>query len=286
MRKLLLFCFSLCIQVTSAQLPETDIWLFHLKHEKGKSVLGEGKNITARKGYDNQPIFSKDDKLIYYVSIREDNQSDVYTYNISKNEIQQFTKTKVSEYSPAFVPGSRFVSCVVVEADSAQRIWLYHDNGNFIKKINEQTDSVGYYSWYSADTLLYYKLTHPHSLWLHILYTGHEVQIARNPSRAIRKLSGNRFLFAIKDSSEIQYYIYNADIKKAEGYARHKSGSEDFVFHSKWGLLKSEGAQILAYDSQKKEWTVLFDLASAGIKKITRFAFSANNKKMVIVDNP
>ena len=82
----ILLIVILIVSGASAQLPETDLWLFKLKTEDKKLILGEGKNITSRKGYDNQPFFTPDGKSILYVSIREDNQADVYRYDIGKQE--------------------------------------------------------------------------------------------------------------------------------------------------------------------------------------------------------
>ncbi|MBL7896404.1 MAG: PD40 domain-containing protein [Bacteroidia bacterium] len=268
-----------------AQLPETDLWHFKIKSKDGLLQLTEGKNITSRKGYDNQPVFTPDDKSILYVSIREDNQSDVYSYSVSKGESVQLTKTKVSEYSPQFTPDNKFITCVVVESDSAQRIWQYYPDGSFIKCMTESIDSIGYYSWLSVDTLLYYKLTEPHSLRMNLMATGGDVWICNAPSRAIKKSGGNEFMYAIKDSSSIQYRIYNTVTQKSLVYASHKSLSEDFVFNSEWGLVKSEGSQLLRYDLTSKAWLTLFDFSSYGIKKITRFSFDSKNKQLVIVDN-
>ncbi|MGZ3885512.1 MAG: TolB family protein, partial [Bacteroidia bacterium] len=145
-------------QLVHAQLPETDLWLFRIKTEKQQLKAVDGKNITARKGYDNQPCFTPDNKHILYVSIREDNQADVYNYDISKETSVQLTKTKVSEYSPNFTPDQKAISCVVVEPDSAQRLWLYNLDGSVKACYNKGLDSIGYYSWLSNDTLLYYKL--------------------------------------------------------------------------------------------------------------------------------
>lgn len=271
--------------MVKAQLPETDLWYFKIKSKDGLLQLTEGKNITSRKGYDNQPVFTPDDKSILYVSIREDNQSDVYSYSVSKGESVQLTKTKVSEYSPQFTPDNKFITCVVVESDSAQRIWQYYPDGSFIKCMNESIDSIGYYSWLSVDTLLYYKLTEPHSLRMNLMATGGDVWICNAPSRAIKKCGGNEFMYAIKDSSSIQYRIYNTVTQKSLVYASHKSLSEDFVFNREWGLVKSEGSQLLRYDLTSKAWLTLFDFTSYGIKKITRFSFDSKNKQLVIVDN-
>lgn len=280
---IILFVFVTAI--IKAQLPETDLWLFKIKSKDGQWQLTEGKNITARKGYDNQPYFTPDDKSILYVSIREDNQSDVYSYQVSKGVSVQLTKTKVSEYSPQYTPDNKFLTCVVVESDSAQRIWQFHTDGNFIKCLTEGIDSIGYYTWFSTDTLLYYKLTEPHSLQMNITTTGKNVWICNSPARAFKKFGGNEFMYAIKDSTSIQYRLYNTVTQKSAVYAIHKSTCEDFVIHPQYGLVKSEGAQLLRYDVSTKVWLTLFDFSSYGIKKITRFAFDSKNKQLVLVDN-
>ena len=154
--------FIFLSEIVCAQLPETDLWLFKIKTEEKKLILGEGKNITSRKGYDNQPFFTPDNKNILFVSIREDNQADVYRYDLGKEQAFQLTKTKESEYSPNYTPDGKSISCVVVEKDSTQRLWLYNLDGTVKKCYNEGIDSIGYYTWLSNDTLLYYKLTEPH----------------------------------------------------------------------------------------------------------------------------
>lgn len=280
-----IFLLFLLPAFTLAQLPETDLWLFKLKREKDQLKIAEGKNITARAGYDNQPSFTPDNKSILYVSIREDKQADVYRYDISKKASVQLTKTKESEYSPGFTPDLKSISCVVVEADSAQRLWLYNPDGSVKKCYREAIDSIGYYSWLSDDTLLYYKLTAPHSLHMFIEKPGEDKWLCHHPSRAFKKVKGNVFLYAIKDSSSIQYRMYNSLTKRSDLYAIHKSTSEDFIWNAELGLVKPEGNHLLRYDEKSKIWVDLFDLGSFGIKKITRLAFDEKNRQLVVVDN-
>jgi len=277
--------FLVFISQVSAQLPETDLWLFKIRTEKDKMILGEGKNITSRKGYDNQPYFTPDGKNILYVSIREDNQADVYRYDLGKQQSFQLTKTKESEYSPNYTPDCKGISCVVVEADSTQRLWLYNLDGTVKRCYNEGIDSIGYYSWLSNDTLLYYKLTDPHSLRMYHENGKTDKWLCFHPTRTFKKMKGNNFIYGVKDSSQVQYRVYNPVIRRSDEFAIHKSKSEDFIWSQGLGLLKSEGTQILRYDEKTKTWPVLFDFASSGIKKITRFALDDKNKSIVIVDN-
>src|ERR1041385_7878051 len=109
----IVFFIVLGLSEMAAQLPDTDLWLFKIKTEDKKLILGDGKNITSRKGYDSQPSFTPDNKGILYVSIREDKQADVYRYDLGKEQSFQVTKTKESEYSPNYTPDCKSISCVV-----------------------------------------------------------------------------------------------------------------------------------------------------------------------------
>src|SRR5690242_17419633 len=125
----------------SGQLPETDIWLFRIKLEKNKPpLLEDGKNITSRKGYDNQPSFSPDGKSIYYASVREDSQSDIYMYSLGSKKTMSITNSAESEYTPIQYEKKRSITSVTVEKDSAQRVhFINPETGIHEKKF--ETDS-------------------------------------------------------------------------------------------------------------------------------------------------
>ncbi len=281
------YSILLCVLLScflKAQLPDTDVWLFKLEKTKTDLKLGDPKNITKRTGYDNQPSFSNDSKKIYYVSIREDKQSDIYIYDIGSEKTIQLTKTKESEYSPVLTPDGKYLNSVVVEADSAQRIHFINAlTGISDKKF--ETDSVGYYTFLNADTVLYYKLTNPHSLRFYVKSTNEDKWLGNNPTRAFKTINRHAFIYGVKDSVKVSFYKYDFVFQKAEKYTEYPTTSEDAIWHEQHGLLKSEGNKILRFNEAKKEWLQLFDLSSFGIKKITRFNFDPKNNYLVIVDN-
>ncbi len=283
-RKFSILLLVLFISIAKAQLPDTDVWLFKLQKTKTDLKLSDPKNISKRTGYDNQPSFSNDSKKIYYVSIREDKQADIYVYNIGNEKTIQLTKTKESEYSPVFTPDAKCLNSVVVESDSAQRIHFINSlTGVTDKKF--EVDSVGYYTFLNNDTVLYYKLTNPHSLRYYVKSTNEDKWLGNNPTRAFKTLNRHAFIFGMKDSVKVTFYKYDFVFQKAEKYAEYPSTNEDAFWHEQHGLLKSEGNKILRYEETKKEWITFFDLSSFGIKKITRFNFDLKNKYLVIVDN-
>jgi hypothetical protein len=267
-----------------AQLPDTDIWLFDIKTKKFDILLTHPINITNRVGYDNQPTFSLDSKKIIYVSIKEDKQADIYFYDIKKKKNTLFTKTPISEYSPVSTSDKKFITSVVVEEDSSQRIHFINAKTGLHEKTME-ADSVGYYMFLNNDTVVYYKLTEPHSLHYYVKSSKEDKWLGNTPIRAITLINRNTFIYGLKDSLRVTFYKYDFRLHKAERYCSYPSINEDAVWHKTLGLIKSEETKLLRFDEQKKEWIILFELKSFGIKKITRFNFDANNKHLVVVDN-
>src|SRR3954470_12234963 len=122
-KPLSLVIFFFLLSKVQAQLPETDLWLFKLQTDKQKNLVATKPiNITNRKGYDNQPSFSNDGKRIYYSSIKEDKQADIYYYDLKKKKNIQLAYSAESEYLPVQSANGKFITCVVVEKDSSQKI--------------------------------------------------------------------------------------------------------------------------------------------------------------------
>jgi len=282
-----LLVFSLFSSLLAfGQRPETDIWLFKLEKKEGKYLYTNPLNITNRAGYDNQPTFSLDSKSILYVVIDSTKQADIYQYNISKKTAINLTKSQVSEYSPTIIPSGLGFSSVVVEKDSSQRVWQFNLDGTFKGIVHEGTDSIGYHTWLNSDTLMYYKLTEPHSLRVLYLKTNIDVWICNHPTRAFKKIgNSSNFMYAIKDSISTQFRIYNPALRESSFYATYPSINEDFIWHPDLGIIKSEGSDLMRYNEQTKAWDVLFSFSNLGVKKITRFVFDSKTKQLAIVSN-
>ncbi|MES2566787.1 MAG: hypothetical protein V4565_07970 [Bacteroidota bacterium] len=282
-----LIVLSLLFAMSSfAQLPETDIWLFKIAKKEGKYCYSKSSNITNRPGYDNQPAFAPDGKSVLYVRIDSSKQADIYQYTISKKTHVNLTKSQVSEYSPTILPGCQGFSSVVVEKDSAQRVWQFNLDGTFKNIVHEGTDSVGYHTWLNADTLLYYKLTEPHSLRVLNLKTNKDIWICDHPVRSFKKgRNSSKFIYAIKDSASVQFRIYDPTLKESTVYANFPSTNEDFIWNPELGLVKSENSDLLNYNELSKQWETLLNFSSLGIKKITRFVFDAKMKQLLVVSN-
>ena len=278
----------------SAQQTNTEIWLFRLKKNKNTYVPENGINITANPLYDNQPFFLPDNKTILFSSQRDSSkQTDIYSYSINKKTINRILETNESEYSPMLVPNSSTFSCVVVEKDSTQRIWqyeLFKDSkknlkGKFKSIICEGIDSIGYYRFLNSDTLIYYKLTSPHSLRVVSLSTGVDNWICEHPSRSMLKDQNQGFYYSIITESNHELRHYDIRKKKSQKITELEKDNLDFQFVNALGILKSQGNALWIYNSQQKRWNEWFRFTNPGIGKITRFVFSSDMKYLAVVGN-
>ena len=292
--KQFLLCFFFTGSLLIAQVPDSDIWIFELgKTEKG-IILKQGYNATNQPGYDNQPYFTPDNRFMLFTSIRGGVQSDIYKLDLRSRKISQVTQTEISEYSPSVTPDGKFVSVVVVETDSAQHlrkfIYVSKDNKGTVKQQDEQLvgfnlDSVGYYAWLNTDTVLYYKLTQPHSLWIYSVSDSGDVFFADDPSRSFKLCGYKSFFYHIKHKDKNQLRKYDWRIRQSLIITEHDVDTEDFVWNKSLGFLKSDFSKLMRWDAETAMWLELAELNSFGIRKITRFAFSENGRWLAVVSN-
>jgi hypothetical protein len=269
-----------------AQLPDTDIWLFELRKNKShKTEAVNGKNISARKGYDNQPSFDSQSKNLYYSAMMAGQQTDIYKYTLKKKKTTRVTITGESEYSPVPLQDNNSFSCVVVEKDSTQRVYIVNSETG-AATYKSTFDSVGYYTFLNADTIVYYQLTSPPSLRYHVKSSGEDKFIASSPIRTFLTLNRHVLLFGIKEKEQLTFFKYDFLLAKAIKYTSLSSLSEDFFYHPDYGLMMSEGNKLLRFIEKTGTWQQLFDLSASGISKITRFAISPDGKFLAVVDNP
>jgi len=117
--------------------------------------------------------------------------------------------------------------------------------------------------------------------------TNKDVWICDHPTRAFKKIGNtSEFIYGIKkDSTSVEFRVYNPTLRESKVYASYPSVSEDFVWNCDLGLIKSENADLLNYNPLTKNWDLLFSFSTIGVKKITRFVFDSKNKRLAIVSN-
>lgn len=267
-------------------MPETDIWMTESRFlPNGSIFFGSPKNLTERPGYDNQPSFLKNGNLVYS-SIRENNQAEIYQFDMQKKFIMKFTLSKESEYSPQSTPDGLFISTVMVEKDSTQRIWKYDlETGLEKKLVAPNSDSVGYYKWINDSIIVFAKITTPMSLWKVNLKNGKEQKLAENVGRSIHTSVEGLVYFvqAVDSVNKLCRIEPNGSITPLIDFYK---GTEDFVFGKDNFILCGNGAKLYYTDHNfTKGWRLLSDFERLGVKKITRIAFSPTYTHIAFVDD-
>jgi Tol biopolymer transport system component len=132
MRKIFPAVAALTLMAGAArgQAPDADIFLVSLSQNGGKLAVSGARNLTSRTGYDNQPNWSRDGAFLFFTSVREGEQADIYRIHPATGETTRITTTAPeSEYSATPMPRRDAISVIRVErehsdsrADQARRL--------------------------------------------------------------------------------------------------------------------------------------------------------------------
>lgn len=264
--------------------PSTDIYLLPLKN--GKMVASGLRNITQRKGYDNQPHFLPDSSKLFYTSIGEDHQADIFLYDLGDSAAKRITNTAESEYSPTLTPDGRFFSTVRVEKDGTQRLWKFPLSGGDPVLILEQVRPVGYHAWIDSNTLALFVLGEPATLQLADLRSGQASVIASDIGRSLHKIPGKSAISFVQKLSEQTGTIkeYYPKSKQTRELIPLFPEIEDYAWAPDGALITTKGSSIYRFKPGiDKVWVEQTDLSQAGLKKITRIAVSPDAKWIALV---
>ena len=271
-------------QTQPAPPPSTDIYLFPL--ENGKIVASGIRNITKRKGYDNQPHFLPDSKKLFYTSIRDDNQADIFLYDLGNAAAKKITDTAESEYSPTLTPDTRFFSTIRVEKDGTQRLWKFPLSGGNPVLILEQVKPVGYHAWIDSDRVAMFILGEPATLQLADIGSGQSIVIASNIGRSLHKIPGKQKISFVQKLTEQTGTIkeYDANGKHTRDLIQLFPETEDYAWTPAGTLFTTNGTKVYSWNPEKdKDWVEEADLSQSGLTKITRIAVSPDGKWIALV---
>lgn len=275
-----------------AQLPDTDIWLIEKNETDGKIIVGKPLNITSRKGYDNQPMFSPDQNIVYYSSIRENGQSDIYAYNITLKSTASFCTTPESEYSPTITPDLEYLSVVRVEKDSTQRLWKFPLKGGKPELIAEKIDSIGYHAWSNKDSVAVFVLTNPFSLQLINIPQQRVTLVDDSIGKCMLRfpsIRGSGILY-VKESNG-KKTIFFTSLKWFKKNEIEKYPLIDLPVNSEYFTLNknilycTSGSKIFKYELYvDKDWIEIADLSSSGLTQLTRITINRSGNKIAVVN--
>jgi Tol biopolymer transport system component len=285
MKKLLLLQFVFLFFGVSAQIPlRTDIFLAECNLESTNPQIKTPLNITNRLGYDNQPEFFENGKSIYYVSIREDEQADIYKYSLSTKSTSQITRTTESEYSPKMSNKGTIFSVVRVERDSSQRFQQYDLQGLKNNPLCYSIDSIGYYCWKNEKDFVFFKITNPPSLWKADLTSCSETKLTTNCGRCLIPKGENEIYFTQLFDTVRWICTLNFKTNQIEKLIECLQNAEDFAFYKTSKFIMANNSKLYTFDlNQNRKWTEIANFELNGISNIKRISISKDLGKIAFV---
>jgi len=269
----------------AAQMPSTDVWIAELAREGGSWTVAAARNLTARDGYDNQPSFSPDGKLLYYTSARGE-QTDVWAIDLASGVARARFESPESEYSPTVTPGGDALSVVRVEADGTQRLWRLPLDGSAASPIAPAVTGVGYHAWLDASRIAVFLLGEPITLAIVDLGDGSSRKIADEPGRALHRIPGrDRLSWVGRDGEGFALFAWDpASGESTRLGPAPASEQRDCAWTPDGAALAAVGSKLYRMSpGADAVWIEVADLAPFGAGAISRLAVSPAGDRIAFV---
>jgi len=260
----------------------TDVWVAAFHEVGGHVTVGRPRNATARAGYDNQPSFSRDGRTLYFTSIREDAQADIWRVPSDGGAATKQTDTPESEYSATTTPDGLHLSVIRVERDSTQRLWRFPLDGSSPSLVLRALRPVGYHVWVGDHTLGTFVLGNPNALVLMDARTERADTLARGIGRALVRVPG-RDAFSFVQMGADTSWISEVDVRTRQVRRLAPAlGRDDYHLWTPGGqLIGASGSRLwIRVDGR---WDLLADFAELGVRGITRLALSPTGDRIAFV---
>lgn len=258
----------------------SDIWLFEL--DNGDVDLLE--RVTNREGYDNQPMFLDNGRLLF-VSDRE-GRAHIHLYEVESEDITQLTFTDADKYSPTPIPGTggREFSVVHTDSSAQQGLWRYSVDGSFEPGPIAEVDWVAYYTWVGADKVLYWRLTRPvTTIQMLDVATSSSLTIVEDSAFSFKRVPGEEASSYLArwadDHAEIWNYDWNTGVSKV--VAPVLGDGKDIAWTADGRLLMMRGSELFSFTpGVSEDWELV---AKLRLKNGSRMAVSPDGRLLAVV---
>jgi len=269
---------------------DSEIFLLYIKFKQDKIEISNVKKISNNKGYNNQPIFVSNDKILF--TSERNLQNDIVQYDSSENSLKYLTNTLTSEYSPIRYKKNK-VTAVSLNEKGEQYLRIYNIKDNTFK-IPFTDKIVGYYNYSKKiRNLIISSVLENNQLVLYTsnLKTKEHTYIDNNTGRSIHNIPKNKFgeekisYISKKDS------IWNINYVDLSSYNTKTitttlNNNEDICWFKDGSILTSYKNNLYIFNSKlSKDWKLLCSLEEYGITNISRIAINPDNDKLALVNS-
>lgn len=268
----------------------TEIFLLDIKFIKDEIEIFNVKKISTNKGYNNQPIFVSNNKILF--TTERNFQNDIIQYNSLDNSLKYLTNTLTSEYSPIKYKKNK-ITAVSLDKKGEQYLRIYNIKDNtfnipFTDKI------VGYYNYSKKiKNLIISSILENNELVLYTsnLKTNEHTYVDNNTGRSIHNIPKNKFgeekisYISKKDSIWNINYV-DLSSYKTKTITTTLNNNEDICWFKDGSILTSNKNNLYIFNTKfSKDWILLCSLEEYGITNISRIAINPDNDKLVLVNS-
>jgi dipeptidyl aminopeptidase/acylaminoacyl peptidase len=282
--------FMISAGVVHGQAPDADIFLVSLARKGDQLTVTGARNLTSRPGYDNQPNWSPDGRTLFFTSVREGEQADIYRLDPAgtATPVRVTLTAPESEYSATPMPRRNAISVIRVERDSTQRLWSVPLDGSAGAVVLERIKPVGYHTWANDTLLALFVLGSPNTLQLASTTTGRADTIVTSIGRSLHTTREGQVSFVHKVSNgEWWLTLLDPSTRQLRRLVRMPPRVEDYAWTPDGLVLAGEGSVLKAFDPRRGgEWTTVADLAAHGLTGITRLSVSPRADAVAVVAQP
>jgi hypothetical protein len=262
---------------------KTDIHLFNLNTTKGNISVTDHQNISNNDGYDNQPSFLTDDKIVF-ASTRS-GQTDIAQYSTNSRSITWINHSEGGEYSPMKIPNQNAVSAVRLDKDGKQRLYTYSlTTGESTALIKDLV--VAYYTWYDKNNVVSAVIEGEDlNLYVTQLSDGKSRLYDTKVGRSFHKIPNSNLVSFISKKNKKQWEIKSLDPITGEIklIAYTIKGVEDICWLNGKTILSGKDSKLYKLTIQRdNNWKTVIDLSDLKIKKMTRLAINQSATKLLI----
>lgn len=262
---------------------DTEIFYFNLQKNGENIEVKNGENISNNKGYDNQPSFMDDEKILY--ASTRNGQTDIAQYQFNYKAKIFINSTEGGEYTPLKIPNKNAVSAVRLDTDGKQRLYSYNlGNGESTELIEDLV--VAYYTWYDENTIVSAVIEDEKlNLYVTNILKSTSERFATDVGRSIHKIPNSNLVSFIYKENDKQWQIRSLDplTGRTRLIAYTIEGVEDICWlDNKTIITGKEGLLYKLKLKQDNSWQKVTDLSSYGIRNISRLAVNKDATKLLL----
>jgi len=276
----------LAVALLGAPAYAQDIFVFDVATSNGRITLSNGRNTTARQGYDNQPYFTADSKAFLFASQRG-RLNDVYEYVLASGEIRQVTDTPdIPEYSPVPDADNRSVTVVRENTVPDQTVWRVAKDTGESEWMLTSREPIGYYAVNDDGYAL---------LWVRYAFAMHLKSPGDGETRFITGNAAPSAPKIIPGSDDFSFVHRQGNgqtwIKRLEPetlavtpIAPLPGTQIDYAWTPDGTIVAGRDSILFQWKpGESSEWLELASLADDGLRDISRVAVSPDGRKIAIV---